>query len=42
MNGQVVTTQAIAWDIDDNTGGLSSTSVYRYSRNILMGVNAQM
>jgi len=42
MNGQVVTTNALAWDIDDNTGGLSSTNVFRYSRNILFGVNAQM
>ncbi|MDO8432655.1 MAG: hypothetical protein Q7S58_09625 [Candidatus Binatus sp.] len=42
MNGQLVTTNSVAWDIDDNTGGLSSTNVYRYSRNILFGVNAQM
>ena len=34
-------TNALAWDVDDNTGGLGSNNVYRYSRNILVGVNAQ-
>ncbi len=41
MNGQLTTTNALAWDVDDNTGGLGSNNVYRYSRNILVGVNAQ-
>ena len=29
-----------AWDIDNNCGDLTTTNVYRYSRNILLGVNA--
>ena len=41
MNGQLVTTNALAWDVDDTTGGLGSNNVYRYSRSILLGVNAQ-
>jgi hypothetical protein len=41
MNGQVTTTNTIAWDIDDSTGGLSSVNIFRYSRNVLFGLNAQ-
>ena len=41
MNGQLTATNSFAWDVDDNTGALSSANIYRYSRNILMGVNAQ-
>jgi hypothetical protein len=40
INGQLTSTNAFVWDIDDNTGDLGSTNVYRYSRNILLGVNA--
>ena len=41
MNGQLTATNFILWDIDNNVGELSSSNVYRYSRNILFGVNAQ-
>lgn len=41
MNGQLTTTNVYAWDVDDKTGFLSSTNVYRYSRDILLGINAQ-
>ncbi len=40
LNGQLTTTNAFVWDIDDRVGNLQSTNVYRYSRNILFGVNA--
>src|SRR5262249_23100913 len=40
LNGQLVTTNAFVWDIDDQVGEMQSTNVYRYSRNILLGVNA--
>ncbi len=39
VNGQLTSTNAFAWDIDDNTGNLGSTNVFRYSRNILLGLN---
>jgi len=41
MNGQLTATNTIIWDFDDNTGALTTTNVYRYSRNVLFGVNAQ-
>ena len=41
MNGQLTAGNVILWDIDDNVGELSTTNVYRYSRNVLFGVNAQ-
>ena len=41
MNGQLTTTNVFLWDIDDNVGELSTTNVYRYSRNVLFGVNSQ-
>jgi hypothetical protein len=41
MNGQLTASNLILWDIDDNVGELSTTNVYRYSRNVLFGVNAQ-
>jgi hypothetical protein len=40
LNGQLVTTNVWAWDLDDKVGSLSSTNTYRYSRSILFGVNA--
>jgi len=40
LNGQLTTTNAWVWDIDDAVGNLQSTNVYRYSRDILLGVNA--
>lgn len=41
MNGQLTATNTLVWDVDDNVGELSTTNVYRYSRNVLFGVNAQ-
>ncbi len=41
MNGQLTAGNLILWDIDDNVGELSTTNVYRYSRNVLFGVNAE-
>ncbi len=40
LNGQLTTTNAFVWDVDDRVGDLQSTNVYRYSRNVLLGVNA--
>ena len=40
LNGQLVTTNLGAWDVDDTVGSLSSTNTYRYSRSVLFGVNA--
>jgi hypothetical protein len=40
LNGQLTTTNAFVWDVDNEVGDLQSTNVYRYSRNILLGVNA--
>ena len=39
-NGQWVTTNVAVWDFDNNVGLLSSTNTFRYSRNILFGLNA--
>ena len=41
MNGQLTTGNLFLWDVDNNVGELGSTNVYRYSRNVLFGVNAQ-
>jgi len=40
VNGQLTSTNALLWDADDVDGFLSSTNVYRYSRNVLFGINA--
>jgi len=40
LNGQLTSGNVIAWDIDNTCGDLSSTNVFRYSRNVLMGFNA--
>ena len=40
MNGQLTTTNVFQWDVDDQVGALASTNVYRYSRNVLFGVNS--
>jgi len=40
MNGQLTSGNAWAWDIDNNVGLLDSINVYRYSRNVLLGLNA--
>jgi hypothetical protein len=41
MNGQLTTLNTVLWDIDDNVGGFETTNTYRYSRNVLFGVNSQ-
>jgi hypothetical protein len=41
VNGQLTTTNVLLWDVDAIDGFATSTNVYRYSRNILLGVNAQ-
>ena len=41
MNGQLTAGNVFLWDIDNNVGELSTTNVYRYSRNILLGLNAE-
>ena len=41
MNGQLTALNSLSWDIDDNVGFFGTTNVYRYSRNVLFGVNAQ-
>jgi len=41
VNGQLTSTQAFLWDADSMDGFLSTTNVFRYSRNILFGINAQ-
>ena len=40
VNGQLTSTNVLVWDIDNQVGDLASTNVFRYSRNILLGVNA--
>jgi len=40
MNGQLTTGNVFLWDIDDQVGELSSGNSYRYSRNIVLGLNA--
>ncbi len=40
VNGQLTSTNVWVWDIDNNVGDLTSTNVYRYSRNVLLGINA--
>jgi hypothetical protein len=39
LNGQVATLNGISWDMDDQTGQLVSDNSYRYSRNILVGID---
>jgi len=41
VNGQLTTTNALLWDVDNTDGFAESTNVYRYSRNVLLGLNAQ-
>ena len=40
VNGQLTSTNVAVWDIDNNVGDLASTNVFRYSRNVLLGLNA--
>jgi len=39
MNGQWTALNTMEWDWDDNVGAFASTNNYRYSRNILLGLN---
>jgi hypothetical protein len=39
FNGAIATVNGVAWDVDDQAGQLLSDSSYRYSRNILLGLN---
>ena len=41
INGQLTTTNVVLWDVDDAGGALTTTNIFRYSRNVLFGVNAQ-
>jgi hypothetical protein len=41
MDGRWAATNVAVWDIDDNVGELISTNSFRYSRNVLLGVNVQ-
>jgi hypothetical protein len=38
-NGQWVTTNTWAWDWDNNVGFVGSSNTFRYSRNVLFGLN---
>jgi len=40
INGQLTATNVYVWDWDNQVGYLGSTNSYRYSRNILLGLNA--
>lgn len=40
MDAQITSTSLFMWDIDDAVGFLESTNVYRYSYNVLFGLNA--
>ncbi len=39
VNGQLTTGNVVLWDMDDQTFELSSGNSYRYSRNIVLGLN---
>jgi hypothetical protein len=41
FDGRLVTTNVIFWDIDTMAGFLGSTNLFRYSRNVLLGLNLQ-
>jgi hypothetical protein len=41
MNGQLTAGNVFQWDIDDSCGAFTTSNSYRYSRNVLFGVNAQ-
>ncbi len=40
LDGRSTNLTGVSWDIDDQTGELISNTAYRYSRDILVGVNA--
>lgn len=39
LNGRSTNLTGVSWDVDDQTGELMSNTVYRYSRDILIGTN---
>jgi hypothetical protein len=39
LNGRSTNLTGASWDVDDQTGELMSNTVYRYSRDILIGTN---
>jgi hypothetical protein len=39
LNGLAASQSGIAWDVDDQTGQLVSSTAYRFTRNVLVGVN---
>jgi len=41
LNGQLTTGNVVLWDLDNQAGAFTTTNVYRYSRNVLFGINAQ-
>ncbi len=40
MNGQLTMGNVFSWDVDDEVGNYTITNTYRYSRNVLFGLNA--
>lgn len=41
FNGHLTAGNTFIWDIDDNVGELATTNAYRYSQNVLFGLNVQ-
>jgi hypothetical protein len=41
FNGHLTAGNSFIWDIDNNVGLLTSNNAYRYSRNVLFGLNVQ-
>jgi len=39
LNGRSTNLTGVSWDVDDQTGEVISNTVYRYSRDILIGTN---
>jgi len=42
LNGQLTTGNVFEWDVDDCVGAFSASQVYRYSRNVLFGLNSEI
>jgi len=40
MNGQLTMGNVLSWDVDDQVGDYTITNTYRYSRDVLFGLNA--
>jgi len=41
FDGRLVTTNVVFWDVDSGAGFVGSTNLFRYNRNVLMGMNLQ-